>query len=144
VYELLWVPEILSGKTVAEVGDKYEGDVLGEDIINAWNDAAHKASIAVETADLTATAHLSYGDFPNKKYIVEVANDVLIHGWDVGQSINCSVVFDEDVANTLYEAFLPRKDELAKSGVFNQAVDVSENASVQVKLLALLGRKQAD
>src|ERR671924_356790 len=35
VYENRWVPELLAGRTVAQVGDAYEGDLLGEDPVEA-------------------------------------------------------------------------------------------------------------
>ncbi len=31
VNELLWMPPLLEGKTIAEVGDRFDGDVLGSD-----------------------------------------------------------------------------------------------------------------
>ena len=30
-YDDAWVPDVLAGKTIAEVGTKYDGDLLGED-----------------------------------------------------------------------------------------------------------------
>lgn len=140
VYELLWVPELLMGKTVAEVGDKHDGDVLHSDPMSAWQHAADGALVAVKRADPEAIVHLSYGDKPAKDYIVEIANDVLIHGWDVGRSLHCSVVFDEAVAKTLYDVYLPRRAELAATGSFGTSVEVGPDAPVQVKLLGLMGR----
>src|SRR5437773_10949078 len=48
VHELLWVPELFAGKTVAEVGDRFEGDVLGRDPRAAYTEAAAEAMDAVE------------------------------------------------------------------------------------------------
>ena len=36
VNEQLWVPDLLAGTTVAEVGDKYDGDRLDDDPLHAW------------------------------------------------------------------------------------------------------------
>lgn len=141
VYEILWVPDIVAGKTIAEVGDKYDGDVLWDDPVEAWNDAINKALQAVEACDLNGPAHLSYAETTNHKYITEIASDVLIHGWDVGQSINCSVIFDRKLAQVFYDIFLPRQDEMVASGAFGTAIDTSGDASIQTKLLALFGRK---
>lgn len=141
VYEILWVPDIVAGKTIEEVGDKYDGDVLGSDPVKAWDEAIDKASKAVEAADLNGPAHLSYAETTNQKYITEIASDVLIHGWDVGQSISCSVIFDPELARAFYDAFLPRQEEMIKSGAFGTIIEAPDEASVQTKLLALFGRK---
>jgi uncharacterized protein (TIGR03086 family) len=140
VYEVLWVPELLMGKTIAEVGTKHDGDVLHSDPQSAWQHAADAALVAVKRADLDAVVHLSYGDTPARDYIVEIANDVLIHGWDIGRSLHCSVVFDETVAKTLYEVMSPRQAELAATGDFGTRIEVPDDATTQVKLLGLLGR----
>ena len=39
VYEQLWVPELLAGRTIAEVGDALDGDILGDDPKAAWTAA---------------------------------------------------------------------------------------------------------
>jgi uncharacterized protein (TIGR03086 family) len=141
IYELLWVPDIVAGKTIAEVGDRYEGDVLGSDIRAAWDRASHAALAAVESASLNKKAHLSYGDVTVKDYINEVAGDVLIHGWDVDQSMHYTMIMDPELAHTVYDNFLPKKDKLYKSGLYDKPVEVAEDASIQAKLLGLVGRK---
>jgi hypothetical protein len=47
VSEQLWVPHLLRGDTIAEVGDRYEGDVLGADRSRAWERAAVDARAAL-------------------------------------------------------------------------------------------------
>lgn len=141
LYELSWVADILAGKTVAEVGQKYDGDLIGTDLQKNWRTTADSALSAVTQVDLTRTIHLSYGDFPAEHYIREQANDQLIHAWDLGSAIGAPVQFDPAVAEELYQAALPRKDELAASGLFAPALAVPETADIQTKLLALLGRR---
>jgi uncharacterized protein (TIGR03086 family) len=96
VYELLWVPDLLKGKTVAEVGSAHDGDVLHSDFRTAWQHAADAALVATMHVDMDAPVHLSRGDEPASAYLLEMANDMLIHGWDVGRSLKCSVMFDHD------------------------------------------------
>jgi uncharacterized protein (TIGR03086 family) len=140
VYELLWVPDMLAGKTIQEVGDKYEGDVLGEDIQAAWRQATEKAIKAVDAADLEAVVHLSYGDRPARHYITEVSGDMLVHGWDIGQSIHCTLLMDKPLAEALYAFYEPQKDSLTAGGAFAAPLPVADNDDIQTKLLALLGR----
>ena len=40
VSELLWMPPLLEGKTIAEVGDRFDGDVLGSDPLATYRSAA--------------------------------------------------------------------------------------------------------
>lgn len=139
--ELLWIPEILSGKTVEEVGDKFNGDLIGKNLQASWRSAVEAASQAVATVDLNKTVHLSYKDTSAEGYIYEVAGDILIHGWDVAQSIQCSMIMKPDLAVVVYEGILPHKDEFAASGLFGKPIKVADDASIQTKLLALVGRK---
>jgi len=143
IYELLWLPDLLQGKTIAEVGDKYEGDVLGDDVQAAWKRAADAALAAVKDADLKAVVHLSYGDKPAEHYIREMATEMLLHGWDIGQGMDCSLMFDPQAAQAVYDNLLPNKDTLAGTGLFAPALSVPDDSTVQVKLLALVGRHTA-
>jgi uncharacterized protein (TIGR03086 family) len=140
VNELAWIPDLLAGKTIAEVGSKYDGDLLGNDAPAAWRLLLEHALAAVEIADLQATVHLSYGDFPAEHYIRESGTDILVHGWDVGQAIGCPVVFDEKLAQTVYDFVSPRAEEFKQSGLFGTPLPTRETDSTQTKLLAFFGR----
>ncbi|MGH2719315.1 MAG: TIGR03086 family metal-binding protein, partial [Actinomycetota bacterium] len=57
-----WVPDVLAGKTAAEVGDAYAGDLLGADPKQSFRAIAAKAVAAAKALDdLARTVHLSYG-----------------------------------------------------------------------------------
>jgi uncharacterized protein (TIGR03086 family) len=140
VYELAWLPDMLAGKTVAEVGDKYEGDLLGNDVPAAWDKAVANARTAVEQADLEAIVHLSYGEKPAGDYVVEVASDLLIHTWDAGQSMHCSERFADKLAQAAYDYLEPRIEDWRKAGVIGPAVTIPDDAPLLHRLLALAGR----
>ena len=142
VYELAWTADIVQGRTLAEVGDRYERELLGGDPVQAWRHYAAITRDAVQNCSEQATAHLSYTDKPVAYYLYEAGNDQLIHAWDLGQALNVPVVFDESVARLLYEQARPRKDEFAASGLFASPVEVPESASTQTKLLAILVRSE--
>lgn len=40
VAENLWTPPLMEGQTIADVGDRFDGDVLGADPKRAWRDSA--------------------------------------------------------------------------------------------------------
>src|SRR3954447_4083856 len=65
VYENCWAVPLLAGQTVDEVGDQYEGELLGDDPKQAWRASAAQAAAAVSGAGaMDRTVHLSFGDFP--------------------------------------------------------------------------------
>lgn len=142
VYEMSWVPDILAGKTIGAVGDQYDGDLLGEDPVNAWQTALATARAAVDKAHLSKTVHLSYGNFSAEHYIRESASDMLIHGWDVGQAISCSLRFDTAAAKAVYEFVLPRTAEFRNSGLFGDVVPTKQDDPLEIKLLAFYGRSE--
>lgn len=143
LYELSWVPDILAGKTMAEVGDTYDGDLIGDDdydLSDRWQAAADKADLAIANLDPEETAHLSYGDVPVNSYLEQAAADQLVHAWDVGKAIGVTVHFDAALSQIIYDNTLPHRDELEKSGLFAPAIEVADSADIQTRLLAIFGR----
>ncbi len=141
VYELSWVPDLLAGKTVAEVGSVYDGDLLRGDWLGAWHRALTAAEEAVGSANLSSVVHLSYGDVPAEDYIREIGADVAVHGWDVSQSEMCNLIMAEDLARAIYDYYYPRRAELNEGNLFGPALETSPNDTIQTRMLALLGRK---
>src|SRR5438477_10147734 len=87
VYEELWAPPLLAGATIAEVGDRFEGDILGADPQAAWKEAAAAALDAVTADSLSRTVHLSFGDFPGSEYLGQLTADHVIHAWDLARGL---------------------------------------------------------
>jgi uncharacterized protein (TIGR03086 family) len=141
-YELAWAADIVAGKTVAEVGDKYEGVLFNSDLIGVWEHYEPITRAAVEACDESGTAHLSYADKTIGEYLLEAGNDQLVHAWDLSEAVSVPVVFDEVVAQQLYEHAVGRQEEFTGSGLFASPVAVSDTADTLTKLLALLGRSK--
>lgn len=141
INEIMWLPELLNGKTIAQVGNSLDGDLLGDNPAVAWRTAADKALEIVNKAELTATVELSYGKFTADHYIAEVGVDVLIHGWDVGQAIHCSLMFEPDVAKAAYDHTAPNIKAYRASGALGPKIAVAPNATIQTRLLAMFGRR---
>lgn len=64
VGEHLWVPHVLAGESLEQVGDRYDGDVVGADPVRAWDEAAERSVLAWKDADLSGTARFSFGEAP--------------------------------------------------------------------------------
>jgi len=141
--ETLWVPELFDGKTVAEVGDRLDGDLLGEDPVKAWEHASGPAVESIsQPGAMTRMVHLSYGDVTGEAYAQELFGDLAIHGWDLAKAIGADDTIDPGWVEMLYAIFKPIKSELRSYGVYGAAVASAPDADLQTKLLAVLGRKR--
>ncbi len=140
--EQLWVPPLMQGRTVADVGDSLDGDQLGDDPIATW-DRAVEASLAAFGAPgaLDATIMLSRGPSAATDYCWEMTTDALIHAWDLARGIGADETLDPELVDLVYERTLPFADELQKTGMFAPPVPVGPDADPQTRLLALFGRR---
>ncbi|MCA1843209.1 MAG: TIGR03086 family protein [Actinobacteria bacterium] len=141
VYEERWAPPLLAGATIADIGDRFEGDILGDDPQVAWKEAAAAAMAAGSPEVLDRTVHLSFGDFPGREYLGQLTADHVIHAWDLARGIGGDDRLDPELVQFVYDFMLPQADQWAAAGVFAPPVDVPADTDVQSKLLALTGRR---
>jgi uncharacterized protein (TIGR03086 family) len=139
--EMLWMPPLLEGQTIADVGDRFDGDQVGADPDAAWSAAADSASRAVvDSGDGQQLVHLSYGDVPAAGYITEVTLDVVVHTWDLASALGSDEQLDPDLVAFALDRLKGREAELAGSGLFAPPVAVEDDADAQTRLLAAVGR----
>jgi uncharacterized protein (TIGR03086 family) len=137
-----WVPELVGGKTIAEVGDRLDGDVLGADPLTAYERSAEVAAGAFrEPGAMERPVAVSYGPVPGSVYCGHRFVDVLIHGWDLAASTGQDTTLDPELVEACWEVVEPQKDDLAASGAFGTHVEVGPDADRQTTLLAVLGRR---
>ena len=70
-----WTKPLVEGKTIAEVGDAFEGDLLGEDPKTSALAAADEALTAVAVRLPAGGMHLSYGEEDIGEYISQLSAD---------------------------------------------------------------------
>jgi len=140
--EQLWAAPLMGGASVGEIGDRFDGDQLGDDPRAAW-DAALAASLASFSAPgaLTGTVDLSRGATPREEYCWEMTTDALIHSWDLARGIGADDTLDAELVALIYERILPHVAELEASGMFGKPIPVPDDAPLQTKLLAVVGRQ---
>lgn len=142
VSELLWVPALLSGVTVDEVGDQFDGDVLGADPVGAWIDAATNAREAWLRPDmLDRQVDMSYGLAPAAEYGWQTTLDLAVHGWDLAMGIGEASPLHDELAETLLEVFEPQVWRWQGTGIFAPPVLVPADAGPAARLLGMLGRR---
>jgi uncharacterized protein (TIGR03086 family) len=143
VNEAVWIPPLMEGSTVPEVGGRFDGDLLGNDPVDAWDRAAEAAIASMSRPGvLENIVHVSFGDISGEEYCSQLFTDYVIHGWDLARGIGAEDAIDPGFAAQLYEQAAPRAAEMRTWGVFGDHVEVPENADVQTKLLAIYGRRQ--
>lgn len=140
ISELLWLTELLDGKTISQVGKSLDGDLLDRDLAKTWNMAIYHAKKSVKKVDLKMEVGLSYGKVSAAHYLNEISSDLLIHGWDVAQSINCSLIIPKNLVQVVYDFYKPQEVKLKSSGLFGEKITPNVNAPLLIKLLSVVGR----
>jgi uncharacterized protein (TIGR03086 family) len=144
LYEQRWVPPLLEGLTVEQVGDRFEGDLLGDDA-SAWpgllaSSIREAHSAVAQPGALDRTVHLSYGDVPGHEYVTQLTVDLAIHGWDLARATGQDDTLDSRAVALLLAWAEANADLVAASGMFGSRIDVAPDAPDDIRLLGLLGR----
>lgn len=144
VGEERWAVPLLQGRTIAEVGDSLDGDLLGDDPRRAAERAGRAAveAFAVPGAR-NRTVHLSFGDTPATEYAWQLFTDHLVHGWDLAAATDGDRSLDDDLVEACAGWWAGREELYRGAGAIAERVDVGPNASPQERLLASFGRDPA-
>jgi len=141
VGEDLWAPPLLGGSTIAEVGDRFDGDVLGAQPRVAWKLASAAAVKAVEeNGAMDRIVHLSFGDFPGREYAMQMFADHLIHAWDLARAIGADERLDTALVASCATWFDSAEDAYRSAGVIAARPPLPGDADAQTMLLARFGR----
>jgi len=141
VSENLWVAPLVEGKTIAEVGDRFDGDLLGTDPAGAYEASARSADAAFHSPGaMTTPVAVSYGPIPGAVLCAHRYLDLVIHGWDIAQSLGIDYVVPADMVDALNRILTDERDLIRGSGVFGSEVPVRSDADPWVRALAQVGR----
>jgi uncharacterized protein (TIGR03086 family) len=141
-YDDAWVPDVLAGRTIEEVGTRWDGDLLGDHPRLNFASIVETAVIAVRGFDdLDRTVHLTYGDFPAREYLRHITSFRGLRSWDLAGFIGADTTMAPDLVQGLWEEISPDAEEWRKLGVYGPKVDVPDDAPLQDRLLGLTGRQ---
>ncbi|HEX7276244.1 MAG TPA: TIGR03086 family metal-binding protein [Acidimicrobiales bacterium] len=136
-----WVPPLLEGLTIAEVGDRFEGDQLGADPWSSWTDVAVAALAACQDDDVPLrVVHVSFGDITGEDYLAQVTTDHVVHTWDLARATGGDEHLDAELVDFALGYLEPQAEAWRGAGAFGPAVKVHPGADRQTELLALTGR----
>jgi hypothetical protein len=143
LYDDSWIPDMLAGRTMDEVGrTRYDGDLIGDDPqgnIARVADAATRAARAV--TDREATVHCSWGDTTTWDYFwqLNIARSLAAH--DLALHIGVASPITEELARGMYEGTAESAEMWRSFGVYRKQVVIAEDASWRDRFLALTGRQ---
>jgi uncharacterized protein (TIGR03086 family) len=142
VGEELWTPPLMEGQTIEQVGDRLEGDLLGDDPVAAARDAA-TVGLGAVNGDLDGRkVHLSYGDEDAEEYVRQLIADHLIHSWDLAAALGVDTRLDRDVVDEVAIWFADREEMYRSAGAVGPRVESGGDprSDPQSDLLAASGR----
>jgi uncharacterized protein (TIGR03086 family) len=138
----LWAGELMAGKTIAEVGDRLDGDILGDDPVAAYTESARVAAAAFRGPDaMSRPAAVSYGPVPGEVYARHRFFDVLVHGWDLAKGTGQDTTMDPDLVAACERAIEPDLEAFRGAGALAPPLPVADDADPQTRFLAAIGRE---
>jgi uncharacterized protein (TIGR03086 family) len=141
-YDDAWVPDVLAGKTIMDVGTRWDGDLLGDHPKLNFASIVETAVMTVRAFDdLDRTVHLSYGDYLARDYLKHITSFRGLRVYDIAKFIGADTTMQDDLVQGLWDELSPHAEEWRQMGVFGPAVDVPETAPLQDRLMGLTGRQ---
>ncbi|PWN01561.1 TIGR03086 family protein [Nocardioides silvaticus] len=137
--EDLWAGPLLEGRTIEEVGDTFDGDLLGDAPLETARSAADAGVDAVtRLLPQRETVHLSYGEERSEEYVRQLSADHLVHGWDLAAATGGEVRMDPDVVAEVADWFAEREELYRGAGIIGEQGPL--DGDPQHDLLARFGR----
>jgi len=141
-YDDAWVPDMLAGRTMDEVGqDAFKGDLLGDDAAQSFAKIVESAcAAATAVTDLDGTVHCSFGDFSTRQYFWQVNMFRGLRARDIARVVGVDPTLPDDLVQGIWDEVSPNAEQWRAIGVFPAAVPVPEDAALLDRLLGLTGR----
>jgi uncharacterized protein (TIGR03086 family) len=141
VYEDRWTVPLMEGTALAEVGDRYEGDLLGDEPRKAWAESSAEAVAAVQAdGALERTVDLSSGPTPATEYVSQLFADHLIHAWDLARAVGADDRLDPELVEACAAWFAAMEPHYRAAGAIGARPETPPGADAQTILLAAFGR----
>ncbi|WP_042364600.1 TIGR03086 family metal-binding protein [Streptacidiphilus neutrinimicus] len=139
-----WLALLLAGSSPADVGDRLDGDQLGDDPVLAFKRAAAEAEAAVHgSGALDGAVTLWAGPAPARHLVSQLAMDLVVHSWDLARAVGADDHLPGPLVSFALRELSGYAERLAESGLFDPPLPVPRGADSQTRLLALTGRQAA-
>ena len=139
--ENLWISAIFGGRTMADVGDQFNGDLTGNDPVMAYVSSVALAKSVLTRAALAADYKLSFGRATGLDYVTQVFMDQFVHSWDVMMGSGQSVAFDDELVTAAIPIAQEAVAMAGQGSVFGYSQEIVPDESQLDLLLWVVGRK---
>jgi hypothetical protein len=135
-----WVPDVLAGKTIEEVGDTWKGELLGVDPIANYDKLNDLATAAAKkpVAD-GQIAHLSYGDYPVGEFFEHASYYRGFQAPLIAKVAGIHFAMSDDLIDLLWSSVEPQIEQLRAIHVFGPPVEVPDGSNREALLLGMTG-----
>jgi hypothetical protein len=135
-----WVPDVLLGRTIEDAGGTYDGDLLGDDPIGAYDRLNDLATGAVkEDLNPDRVVHLSYGDFTIREYLEHISIYRAFQAWSIARQLGWDYSLPAPLVENLWELIGPQIDGFRAMGVFPPEIEPPAGADRETELLCKVG-----
>jgi uncharacterized protein (TIGR03086 family) len=134
-----WFPAFLDGATGITLP---AGPSVADDPVGAWRAQTDAVQALLDDAaaereyDFPHMGRMTLGEVVDRIYTA----DVFLHRWDLARATGQDETLDPVKCAVMLEGMLPMDEVLRQSGQYGPRVDVPDDADVQTKLLAFIGR----
>ena len=135
-----WTVPLLEGRTIEQVGSRFDGDLLGPaPIVSALEAAKEAVSVVAENLPRLECVHLSYGDERPEEYVRQLAADHLVHAWDLAAATGGDTRLEPHLVANVAAWFGEREELYRSAGMIGPRAPLTGDA--QTDLLARFGRR---
>ncbi len=135
-----WFPAFLDGATDITLP---AGPSVTDDPVGAWRTQTDAVQALLDDPETADREH----DFPHmgRMTLAQVTDtiytpDVFMHRWDLARATGQDETLDAEKCAVMLEGMLPMDEMLRQSGQYGPRVEVPDDADVQTKLMAFIGR----
>jgi len=135
-----WFPAFLQGAVGITLP---AGPSVDDDPVGAWRTQTDAVQALLDDPDTSNGEHdlphigrMRLGDAIDMIYTA----DVFMHRWDLARATGQDETLDPRKCAEMFEGMLPMDEVLRQSGQYGPRVQVPDDADIQTKLLAFIGR----
>ena len=140
-FEHRWAPHVLAGETMADVGERYDGDLLGGEPAAGWDGAAAASRAAwTDIGSHAPRVHVSFGWLDIEEYAIQMLVDLTVHEWDLARGAGLDEQLDAGCVDLALAYLRTDPIMLTGPGLFAGAV-TARGVGPREELLALVGRR---
>ena len=135
-----WFPAFLEGSTGITLP---AGPPVDDDPVGAWRNQTDAVQALLDDPLTAKQEHdLPHIGTMTLEQAIDMiyTGDVFLHRWDLARATGQDETLDAEKCAQMYEGMLPMDEVLRQSGHYGPRVEVPDDADVQTKLLAFIGR----